>query len=248
MKNFGLIGYPLTHSFSKKYYTEKFEKEGIANCNYDLYSIESIKEFPELIAKRNLDGINVTIPYKKEVIPYLDDISEEAAKINAVNCIRIIKSNGQRRLKGYNTDILGFKNSLSPLLEPHHRSALILGNGGAAQAVKHGLKDLNIEYTIISRTPKSDSEYSYKDLNKEIMQMHSIIINCSPVGTFPNINKRPDIPYEYSTGGHLFYDLIYNPSETLFLKTAKEYGAQIKNGYEMLVLQAEENWKIWNEV
>lgn len=245
MKKLGLIGFPLTHSFSKKYYESKFEKENIKNIYYDLFSIESINRFSDILKTPKLIGVNVTIPYKREVMSYLDEVSEEADSIQAVNCIRITNINGKPYLKGYNTDIIGFKNSLEPLLTAQHRSAMILGNGGAAQAVKQALKELNIDYIVITRNPNSKKEYSYTQINEIMMQEHRIVINCSPLGNFPNIDQKPDIPYQFVSKEHLFYDLIYNPEETLFLKLAKEKGAKIKNGYEMLVLQAEENWKIW---
>lgn len=245
MKKLGLIGFPLAHSFSKKYYEDKFEKEKIQDIHYDLFSLESISMFNEVLQIPKLIGVNVTIPYKRDIISFLDEISPQAQIIQAVNCIRITQQNGKPYLKGYNTDVLGFKNSLVPLLTFQHTAAMILGNGGAAQAVKQALKELEINYTVISRSPKTKNEYSYDQITEEMMQQHRIIINCSPLGTFPNINEKPNIPYQFVTKEHLFYDLIYNPKATLFLQLAKERGAKIKNGYEMLVLQAEENWKIW---
>src|SRR5690625_2805653 len=247
MKQLGLIGHPLTHSFSKKYYDKKFEKEGINGYLYKLFDLETIEEFSELLKNKSLIGVNVTIPYKKEVIPFLDKIDEEANSIQAVNCIRIERKAGTPYLTGFNTDIIGFKNSLTPLLKPVHASALILGNGGAAQAVKKALSDLNIHFNIISRNPKSSGQFAYHEIDKKMMQDNLLVINCSPLGTFPEIEKMPYIPYQYITKDHLFYDLIYNPEETKFLEAARKAGALTKNGYEMLVLQAEENWKIWND-
>lgn len=247
MKQLGLIGHPLTHSFSKKYYENKFLKEGIVGYVYDLFDLSSIEEFHKVLQKENLIGVNVTIPYKEAVLPFLDEIEPAAKSMQAVNCIRIRKNNNKLFLKGFNTDIIGFKKSLHPLLAPHHKAALILGNGGAAQAVKKALEDLHISYSIISRSPKGENQYSYDQIDEKMMNTHPVVINCSPVGTFPNIDEKPDIPYSFISKNHLFYDLIYNPEETKFLEIARKAGAKTKNGYEMLVLQAEENWKIWNE-
>jgi len=247
MKKLGLIGYPLGHSFSKKYYLEKFKNENIQGIDYDLYPISTIEEFPELYtADSAFYGVNVTIPYKQAVIPYLDELSPEAAAIGAVNCIQIIQTPGEAPyLIGSNTDVIGFMNSLAPLLTVDHKLALILGNGGATKAVCYALEKLGITYQIVSRS-KSEKNITYEDLNTDLIQAHKLIINCSPVGTAPNIEHCPDIPYEGIGNTHLLYDLIYNPTETLFLKKGRERGAAIKNGLEMLILQAEENWKIWN--
>ncbi|MCA5005896.1 shikimate dehydrogenase family protein [Sphingobacterium bovistauri] len=245
MIKLGLIGYPLGHSFSKNYYLGKFERENIKNIHYDFYAIEDVADFPNLYTNdQSFRGFNVTIPHKQAVIPYLDELSEEAAKMKAVNCITISKKNGKTVLKGYNTDAFGFQKSLEPLLQSHHKQALVLGNGGAAKAVFFSLDQLDIAYKIVSRN-KTTGDITYDQLTPEILTEHHIIINCSPVGTFPNIDTCPDIPYDAITADHLLYDLIYNPEETLFLKKGKEKGAQIKNGYEMLILQAEQNWKIW---
>lgn len=247
MKKLGLIGYPLGHSFSKKYYLEKFKNENIQGIDYDLYPISTIEEFPELYtADSAFYGVNVTIPYKQAVIPYLDELSPEAAAIGAVNCIQIIQTPGEAPyLIGHNTDVIGFMNSLTPLLTEDHKLALILGNGGATKAVCYALEKLGIAYQIVSRS-KSEKNITYEDLNTDLIRAHKLIINCSPVGTAPNIEQCPDIPYEGIGNTHLLYDLIYNPTETLFLKKGRERGAAIKNGLEMLILQAEENWKIWN--
>lgn len=246
MKKLGLIGYPLGHSFSKSYYLNKFEKENIHDIDYDLYPIEHISSFEELyLSDTAYGGFNITIPHKQNILPYITELSTEAEEIQAVNCITIKRCGDKVILKGYNTDAYGFQNSLQPLLEPHHSRALILGNGGAAKAVCYVLKQLGIEYNLISRA-KANSCLTYQDLNKEIMESHKLIINCTPLGTYPNINDCPDIPYEFITREHLLYDLIYNPEETTFLAKGKAKGAAIKNGYEMLVLQAEQNWKIWN--
>ncbi len=245
MIKLGLIGYPLGHSFSKNYYLAKFDKENIHDIHYDLYPIEQIDQFPTLYNQNShFRGFNVTIPHKQAVIPYLNELSEEAAQMKAVNCITIKHQEGKTILKGYNTDAYGFEKSLEPLLNPHHTKALVLGNGGAAKAVFYTLEKLNISYKIVSRN-SGTSDLTYEDLTKELLAKYSLIINCSPVGTFPNIDSCPNIPYEGITEKHLLYDLIYNPEETLFLKKGKERGATIKNGYEMLVLQAEKNWEIW---
>lgn len=248
MKKLGLIGYPLGHSFSKKYYLEKFKNENIKGIDYDLYPISTIEEFPALYTGDSaFYGVNVTIPYKQAVIPYLNELSTEASAIGAVNCIQIIQTPGEDPyLIGHNTDVIGFMNSLAPLLTEQHKAALILGNGGATKAVAYALEKLGISYQIVSRSKTAD-HITYEDLNADIIRDHKLIINCSPVGTAPNIEQCPNIPYEGIGNSHLLYDLIYNPTETLFLKNGKERGAAIKNGLEMLILQAEENWKIWNQ-
>ncbi|MFD1167018.1 shikimate dehydrogenase family protein [Sphingobacterium daejeonense] len=247
MKQLGLIGYPLGHSFSKKYYQEKFKNEGIDHIDYDLYPISSITDFPSLyLNNSDFYGVNVTIPYKKDVMAYLNELSEEAEEIGAVNCIQIKHTDHGIHLKGFNTDAYGFEMSLRPLLKPHHQKALVFGNGGATKAVVYSLKRLGIAYQIVSRT-KTPNNLSYSDLSPEIIKDHLLLINCTPLGTFPNIEEHPDLPYEAIGADHLLYDLIYNPEETSFLKKGKEKGAMIKNGYEMLVLQAEKNWEIWNQ-
>lgn len=247
MKKLGLIGFPLGHSFSKKYYLEKFEKENIQGIDYNLYPLEDIHQFPDLYQETDgLYGVNVTIPYKQTIIPFLDELSPEAQQMNAVNCIQIKKKDEGYHLKGFNTDAFGFEESLKPLLKPHHNKALILGNGGAAQAVVFSLQKLGITYTFVSRT-KTDTNLTYSELNDAIIKENTLIINCSPLGTYPNVDTCPDIPYESISEEHLLYDLVYNPEVTLFLKKGLEKGAAIKNGYDMLLLQAERNWIIWNE-
>ncbi|MFZ4263508.1 shikimate dehydrogenase family protein [Sphingobacterium sp. HJSM2_6] len=249
MRKLGLIGYPLSHSFSKKYYLEKFSNEGIKHIDYDLYPIPSINDFKALYNNTaNLYGVNVTIPYKQEVIPLLNELSEEAKEIAAVNCIQIKRIEGQSEpyLKGFNTDAYGFSESIKPLLKSHHKKALILGNGGATKAVIYSLKQLGIDYQIVSRKANGQS-LSYDQLNENIIKDHLLIINCSPVGTYPNLDECPNIPYSGISKEHLLYDLIYNPEETKFLTIGKSKGATIKNGYEMLILQAEKNWEIWNQ-
>jgi shikimate dehydrogenase len=246
MIKLGLIGYPLGHSFSKNYYLAKFEKENIDNVHYDLYPIERIDQFPYIFnQEQSFRGFNVTIPHKQTVIPYLHELSEEASIMKAVNCITISYKDGQAILKGYNTDAYGFQKSLEPLLLPNHKQALVLGNGGAAKAVFHSLNQLGIPYKVVSRN-KETGDLTYENLNDKLISEHHLIINCSPVGTFPNIDNCPNLPYDAIGENHLLYDLIYNPEETLFLKKGKERGATTKNGYEMLLLQAEKNWEIWN--
>ena len=245
MIKLGLIGFPLGHSFSKNYYLQKFKDENIQHVDYDLYAIEDIQTFYDIFKDdESYKGFNVTIPHKQNVLKYIDVLSDEAKEINAVNCITIHRDGKNIKLKGYNTDAFGFRNSLEPLLQPHHSKALVLGNGGAAKAVFYSLKKLNIPFKTVSRS-KENGDLTYDELSKEIIQDYKIIINCSPVGTFPNVDQCPDIPYEALSAEHLLYDLIYNPEETLFLKKGKEKDTIIKNGYEMLILQAEKNWEIW---
>lgn len=243
-RQFGLIGKNIAYSFSKKYFTEKFANGNLSDCAYDNFDIQSIEKFPQLITDYpQLKGLNVTIPYKEAVIPYLDQLSDKAAKIGAVNVIRFTKKGN---LKGYNSDYYGFMKSLEPLLQPHHQKALILGSGGAAKAVAFALKQLGILYTFVSREEK-EGRIDYDRINATTFDNYQIIINCTPLGTSPNTEAFPPIPYEYFSGKHIAFDLIYNPEETLFLKKAKQHGAITKNGYEMLVFQAEKAWKIWNK-
>ena len=244
MKKYGLIGYPLTHSFSKKYFTEKFIREGIRDCSYELYPISSIDELEDLIKQNpGLQGLNVTLPYKRSVLQHLSDSNNIPSGLRACNCIKF--TNGKR--SGYNTDIAAFERSLGTGLKNHHTSALVLGNGGAAESVKFVLQKLKIGYKIVSRRIHDDTEVTYADLNETIISENKLIINTTPVGTFPNVDDCPDLPYQYVTAQHFLFDLVYNPEKTLFLQKGEEQGATIKNGYEMLVLQAEESWKIWNE-
>ncbi|MDB5226531.1 MAG: Shikimate dehydrogenase substrate binding domain protein [Bacteroidota bacterium] len=243
MKQFGLIGYPLSHSFSENYFKEKFVREKITDAVYKLYPLEKIEDFILLCEKeKDLVGLNVTIPYKEKILPFLDGLHHEAEKIGAVNTIKFM--NGKKI--GYNTDIYGFKASLQPLLKRQHKHALILGTGGAAKAVAYVLNELAISFQYVSRT-KSKEYFSYEELNAAIMDRSKLIINTSPVGMYPQTEEAPAIPYEFITREHLLYDLIYNPEETRFLKLGKEKGAQIKNGLEMLRHQAEKSWLIWND-
>jgi shikimate dehydrogenase len=259
MKHYGLIGYPLSHSFSKKYFAAKFEKENITDAEYHLFPIEDIAELPALInAHPQLCGLNVTIPHKLSVLKYLDWIEHDAKNAGAVNCIRIYPESPVEaafsgevgikghnfRLEGFNTDIYGFQKSLRPLLKDHHDQALVLGDGGAAKAVKCVLENLGINFKVVTRKPVPGN-LLFTDLRPHHIKQHTLIINTTPLGMTPNVDEYPPIPYEAITDNHLLYDLIYNPEKTLFLKKGEEQGAVIKNGYEMLVLQAERSWEIW---
>lgn len=240
---FGLIGYPLSHSFSEKYFNEKFEKEGLTDCRFGNFPITSVQELPGLLDKYpGLQGLAVTIPYKQQVLPFLDSADGIPAGLKACNCIRI--SNG--KLYGYNTDHIGFEKSILPLLQPHHTKALVLGNGGATEAVVFVLKKLGIAYSIVSRRLHNGSSLTYDELTDALIREHTIIINTTPLGMFPKAEEYPSLPYSSITDCHLLYDLIYNPGKTLFLQKGEDQGAVIKNGYEMLALQAEENWRVWN--
>ncbi len=243
---YGLIGYPLGHSFSENYFNQKFSSEGI-KASYVNFEIPSIENFPKVIgANPNLCGLNVTIPYKQQVIPYLDEIDAEAEAIGAVNVIKFIREKGRGlRLKGYNSDIIGFCDSISPLLLPTHKNALVLGNGGAAKAVVKGLEKLGISSTIVSRT-KRQGLLTYQELTEVVMARNTVIVNTTPLGMYPKMNACPDIPYQWLTQGHLCYDLLYNPDVTLFMKKSSQAGARVKNGLEMLLLQAFASWNIWN--
>lgn len=242
-KIFGLIGKNIGHSFSKRYFTERFANDGLEEYSYQNFDIQDIAQFPEVLKSNpNLSGLNVTIPYKQAIIPYLDKLSEKAAIIGAVNTIKFTQSG---KLKGYNTDWHGFKASLEPLLQPHHQKALILGTGGASKAVAFALDQLDILYTFVSRT-LADNAIGYDRINVTTFDNYQIIINCTPIGMAPDTDACPPLPYEHFSAKHIAYDLIYNPEQTLFLQRAKAQGAATKNGYEMLVLQAQKAWKIWN--
>ncbi|GLU44204.1 shikimate dehydrogenase family protein [Allomuricauda sp. NBRC 101325] len=238
---FGLLGRNISYSFSQGYFTQKFKDLGLENHSYENFDMQSIEEFPQVLQQENLKGLNVTIPYKQDVIPYLDTLDPKAAKIGAVNTIQFT----QNGLKGFNTDAYGFQVSLQPFLKPHHTNALILGTGGASKAVKFVLEELGIATTYVSRSPK-EGQLTYDDLDKEIMEENTLIVNCTPLGTFPNIEHKPAIPYEFIGSQHLLYDLIYNPEKTAFLKEGEKQGAALCNGLEMLKGQAEKAWEIWN--
>lgn len=244
MHKLGLLGRNISYSFSRAYFKNKFEKEHITYCSYENFDIQSIDTFSSIIKEHpNLRGLNVTIPYKQEVIPFLDELNEVANEIGAVNTIKITKSG---KLIGYNTDCYGFQKSLEPLLNSKHESALILGTGGASKAVAYSLKALGIDYKYVSRSASNEVDYTYNDITEAIILQHLIIINCTPLGTFPNIEDCPNIPYNGITKHHILYDLIYNPEETAFLKYGKCKGATISNGQKMLELQAEKSWSIWD--
>jgi len=243
MRLFGLIGYPLSHSFSKKYFSAKFEREALIDCRYETFSIPSISDLTKILSDNSeLCGLNVTVPYKQEVLSFLTEKTPLVNKIGACNCIKI--KNG--RLTGYNTDAPAFEHSLKEKLQSHHTKALILGTGGAAKAVEYCLRLLKIAYKYVSRKP-SARNYSYEQLTDDMMQEYTLIINATPLGMYPNVIEAPQIPYHALGQRHYLYDLLYNPEKTLFLQKGEDQGASIKNGYEMLVLQAEESWKIWNE-
>ena len=247
MKKYGLLGYPLGHSFSRNYFNQKFEAERI-DAEYLNFEIPEIKEIKNVIKENpELNGLNVTIPYKEQVIPYLDDLDEDARLIGAVNVIKFSKGLfGKVKLKGYNSDIIGFKQSIEPLLKEHHRKALILGTGGASKAVFQGLKQLGVASTFVSRKAK---EYciTYEEITPKVMEQYTVIVNTTPLGMYPTVPACPHIPYDLLTSDHLLYDLLYNPDETLFMRKGKEKGAVVKNGLEMLLLQAFAAWEIWQK-
>ena len=278
MTTYGLIGYPLGHSFSRKFFTEKFEKEGI-DAQYLNFEIPSIEEFPEIIKNNpELRGLNVTIPYKQQVMQYLDEISEEAKAIGAVNVVRIerpspqpspimgretmrnagnkpdglpIKGDMSEGLRGslivYNSDVIGFVESIKPLLKPHHKMALILGTGGASKAIRYGLeKKLGMKTLFVSRSAREGMS-TYEEVTAEVLKEYEVIVNCSPVGMYPHVDECPALPYEAMNENNLLYDLVYNPLETLFMKKGAEQGATVKNGLEMLHLQAIASWKFWEK-
>lgn len=244
MKKLGLVGKNISYSFSKAYFKKKFENENINNITYENFDIRSIDLFPSILNNtKNLRGLNVTIPYKEVVMPFLDKINEKAKAIGAINTIKITKKG---KLVGYNTDFYGFTNSLKPLLKPVHCSALILGTGGASKAVAYSLEQLGISYHYVSRKKSDGVSYTYETLTESILKQHKIIINCTPLGTFPNIDDCPNIPYSGITKHHILFDLIYNPEETKFLQLGKQQNAVTTNGLNMLKLQAEKSWSIWN--
>ena len=249
MEQYGLIGYPLGHSFSQRFFTKRFEEDGrdAAYLNFEIPEgrmiVDVVREHPDL------RGLNCTIPHKQAIIPYLDELDETAREIGAVNVVRITRcpgKNGEFYLTGFNSDIIGFTDSLRPLLKPHHRQALVLGTGGASKAVFQGLKQLGVASTFVSRKAK---EYciTYEEITPKVMEQYTVIVNTTPLGMYPNVNACPDIPYDLLTSDHLLYDLLYNPDETLFMRKGKEKGAVVKNGLEMLLLQAFAAWEIWQK-
>lgn len=246
MRTFALIGFPLSHSFSKKFFTEKFEIEGIKDCSYELFPIAEVNELAQLFdSNPSLSGLNVTIPHKVNIMPLLTELDDAASSIGAVNCISMATKEGKKVLKGYNTDAYGFAESLKPLLQKHHQKALIFGDGGAAKAVKYVLEQLQMEYLVVVRNPAPNA-ILYSEVNAEILASHTLLINTTPLGMSPNLHASPLIPYQFVTDKHLAYDLVYNPEETEFLSRVKANGGNTKNGFEMLQLQAERSWYIWN--
>lgn len=242
MKRFGLVGKTLKHSFSKTYFEKKFAEEKIVDCSYENFELPSIDQFPALLAGTpHLKGLNVTIPYKEEVVPFLNQKNNIVEETGACNCIKIIDG----ELYGYNTDVIAFGRSLEQRLDRHQKCALILGSGGASKAVQYALKQLAIDFVVVSRR-KKENQLGYEDLGEDTIGKHQIIINTTPVGMYPNVEEDPPIPYDALTPQHLLYDLTYNPPKTKFLLQGEKRGAQVMNGYEMLVAQAEESWKIWN--
>ncbi|MBA4746402.1 MAG: shikimate dehydrogenase [Muricauda sp.] len=241
MNRFGLLGKNISYSFSQGYFTQKFKALGLNDHSYENFDLQKIEELKNVLTQDNLRGLNVTIPYKQEVIPYLDELDSKAEKIGAVNTIQFSK----KGLKGFNTDAYGFKKSLEPFLKPHHTHALILGTGGASKAVRFVLDELGIANTYVSRS-KKDGQYTYGELDKDIMEKNTLIINCTPLGTYPNIEDKPALHYQHIGPQHLLYDLIYNPEKTSFLAYGEAKGATISNGLKMLEQQAEKAWEIWN--
>ncbi|MCD8166616.1 MAG: shikimate dehydrogenase [Bacteroides sp.] len=246
MDKYGLIGYPLKHSFSIVYFNEKFQSEGI-DAEYVNFEIPVIDDIIKMINENpNLHGLNVTIPYKEQIISYLDEVDKDAAAIGAVNVVKLIRNKNKIKLIGYNTDVIGFTQSIQPLLAEHHKKALILGTGGSSKAVKRGLDNLGIESVFVTRTERPGM-LTYKDITPELLQEYKVIVNCTPVGMYPKVDVCPELPYEAVTPNHLLYDLLYNPNTTLFMKKGKEKGAVVKNGLEMLLLQGFAGWEIWQK-
>ncbi|HWJ91247.1 MAG TPA: shikimate dehydrogenase [Flavisolibacter sp.] len=243
MRRFGLIGKTLKHSFSKTYFSKKFIEEGIKDCSYENFELSSIRELSSIITGPDrLDGFNITIPYKEEVLAFLNERNEAVEKIGACNCVRIREG----KLTGFNTDAPAFKASLQSHLQSHHQCALVLGSGGASKAVQYALKELGIDFLVISRNKKG-GQLGYEEVGTKLIEEHQIIINTTPLGMYPNVNDDPPIPYAAIGAKHLLFDLTYNPPKTKFLTQGERNGAIIMNGYDMLVAQAEESWRIWNE-
>jgi len=244
-KIYGLVGFPLGHSFSKRYFSERFKQKKI-NAKYQLFEIEDINTIMKIVGKDKISGLNITIPYKEQVIEYVNELDNTALDVGAVNVLKIVRNKNHVHLKGYNTDVVGFEKSIKPLLKSYHKKALILGTGGASKAIVYVLNKLGIETTYVSRTEKS-GVLTYHSIDKGVMSENLIIVNATPLGTFPNTDTYPDIPYQHITGKHLLYDVVYNPAETIFLKKGKEQGAETINGEQMLVEQAEAAWDIWQK-
>ncbi len=245
MRRFGLIGFPLSHSFSPDYFAKKFARESLHDCVYEAYQLHSINEIKQLLEEhKDIEGLNVTIPYKKKVIRFLDEGSDEVKRIVACNCVKIKDG----KLIGYNTDVTGFELSLISQLKPHHTKALVMGTGGAAAAIKYVLNKLKIDFLLVSRYKKLGKGFiTYPEVTGDLLNEYTLIINTTPLGMYPDVNQYPNIPYQHLTNRHYLFDLIYNPAETVFLKKGKEQGAITKNGEDMLIIQADESWRIWND-
>jgi len=245
--NLGLIGKSLSHSFSKSYIEEKFINQDKLNFKYTNYDLDNLDSLHQLITSEHLSGLNITKPYKEKIIPLLDELDATAIKIGAVNCVKITWKNGTHFLIGYNTDYYGFAQSIKPFLEPTHQKALLLGTGGASKAIAYALQNIGVDIYFVTSGKKKDSNYfEYGELNNFVLNAFKLVVNCTPLGMFPNAEACPLIPYEYLTNQHLVYDLIYNPHETLFLQKAKQQGAVTINGLNMLKLQADKAWEIWH--
>lgn len=246
MRVYGLIGYPLGHSLSRNYFEKKFRDEGIRNASYRLFELETLAQFHDLLkSSRDVYGLNVTIPYKQQIIPLLDNIDHEAGSIGSVNCIRVDRTGGGYATTGFNTDAEGFRKSLIPLLKPGHERALILGTGGSSRTVAYVLTKLGISCTFVSRTPGTGAQIIYEQVNADLLSEHLLVINTTPLGMFPGVNKYPPLPYQALGNKHLLYDLVYNPAESRFLQFGRKADSLTKNGMEMLTLQAEYSWAIW---
>jgi shikimate dehydrogenase len=247
---FGLFGYPLSHSFSKKYFTEKFRKEGIAYCVYENFERKNASDIRQIVSEQpRLVGLNVTIPHKQDIVPFMDSLDAVAKTVGVVNCISVIRraKTLELELLGHNTDVFGFKQSITPFLQPYHKRALILGTGGSSKAVAYVFQKAGIDFVFVSRNP-TITDYTYDDLDRQKMNDFQIIVNCTPLGMHPNINSFPPIPYEHLSSQHLLFDLVYNPEETEFMRRGKAQGATVSNGMEMLKHQAEKSWEIWTEL
>lgn len=245
MDTYGIIGFPLGHSFSRGFFTEKFRREGI-EAEYLNFPIEDVGELQKILEQHpTLRGLNVTLPHKQAVIPLLDAVDPKAQAIGAVNVIRVRWHDGKPLLKGFNSDVIGFTRSIRPLLKQHHRKALVLGTGGASRAIRTGLESLGVEWRYVSRTPH-EGRFTYDDLTPEVLREYPVVVNCSPVGMFPHVDECPALPYEALSGENLLFDLVYNPEETLFMRRGAEQGAVVKNGLEMLHIQAVASWEFWN--
>ena len=243
-KRYGLVGKDIAYSFSRSYFAKKFQKEDISDCTYENFDLESIEDIQTILKSENLSGLNVTIPYKEAIIPYVDQLSEDAKIIGAVNTVRILADG---TTEGHNTDAYGFRAALLRQWNNHADKALILGTGGASKAVRYVLEQMNIEPLFVSRNPQA-GQISYEQIDASLIESHKLIINCTPIGTHPKIDQAPQIPYDLINSGHFLFDLIYNPEETLFLAEGKKKGATLQNGYFMLEQQAEKSWNIWNHL